>query len=115
MAIPESQLDTWSRQGAVSQSKDTYATVRRALEKTQFANGGFSIFLQGSYGNDTNIFSESDVDVVIRLDASYYSDCSKLSLPQLTIVNANAESASYLYEDLKPSVIAALRSSSVMM
>lgn len=111
MAIPESQLDTWSRQGAVFQSKDTYATVRRTLEKTQFANGAFSIFLQGSYGNDTNIFSESDVDTVIQLDASYYSDLSKLSPLHFAIANASAEKASYSYEDFKPSVIAALRSS----
>ena len=32
MAIPETQLDTWSHQGAMTQSKDTYATVKRALE-----------------------------------------------------------------------------------
>ena len=34
MAIPESQLDTWSAQGAVQQSKTTYAIVKGVLEST---------------------------------------------------------------------------------
>src|SRR3546814_1044190 len=32
MAIPESQLETWAKQGSVTQSKDTYATIKAALE-----------------------------------------------------------------------------------
>ena len=32
MAIPEAQLDTWSKQGSVTQSQATYATVRNCLE-----------------------------------------------------------------------------------
>ena len=34
----------------------------------------FKIFLQGSYKNDTNVYGDSDVDVVIRLDEIYYTD-----------------------------------------
>jgi hypothetical protein len=37
------------------------------------------LFLQGSYGNDTNIYAESDVDVVMRTDSIYYSDTSALN------------------------------------
>jgi hypothetical protein len=67
MAIPESQLETWSHQGSVKQSRDTYATIKRTLEAsdTKYADKDFEVFLQGSYGNDTNIYAESDVDVVI--------------------------------------------------
>lgn len=114
MAIPEAQLDTWSGQGkAVAQSRDTYAAIKRALESqnTQFYGKDFQIFLQGSYGNDTNIFSESDVDIVIRLDATYHYDESKLSPQQLAIFQSTFASATYSYEDFKASVIAALRSS----
>jgi hypothetical protein len=79
MAIPESQLEDWSHQGSITQSKATYGTVKRSLEApdTHYAGGNsFEVFLQGSYGNDTNIYAESDVDVVIRLDSVYYYDVS---------------------------------------
>lgn len=33
----------------------------------------FKVFLQGSYGNDTNIYAESDVDIAIRLDNCFGS------------------------------------------
>ena len=87
MAIPESQLDTWSHQGSVQQSCDTYATVKRALEArdTKYADKSFDVFLQGSYGNDTNIYAESDVDVVIRTDSIYYYDTSALNPQELQI------------------------------
>ena len=37
-----------------------------------YADKNLKVFLQGSYGNDMNIYAESDVDIVIRLD-----DCSR--------------------------------------
>ena len=55
MVIPESQLETWSHQGSLTQSRDTYATVKRALETaaTNFAGYEFKVFIQGSYCNHT--------------------------------------------------------------
>jgi len=80
MAIPEKQLETWSHQGAGPGSRDTYATVKRALEApdTKYVGRKFEVFLQGSYGNDTNIYGESDVDVVIRMDDVYYYEIGSL-------------------------------------
>jgi hypothetical protein len=78
MAIPETQLDTWSHRGAITGSRDTYQTIRNALSAAGASYAGklYEVFLQGSYGNDTNIYAESDVDTVIRLDAifGYYLD-----------------------------------------
>jgi len=81
MAIPEKQLEVWSHQGSIAQSRDTYATVKRALEAsdTRYAGKSFEVFLQGSYGNDTNIFAESDVDIVICLNDVYYYDIDSLT------------------------------------
>ena len=81
MAIPETQLDTWSKQGSVTQSQATYATVRNCLEANDapYATRSKSIFLQGSYGNDTNIYADSDVDIVLCTDSMYYYDTSDLS------------------------------------
>ena len=69
MPIAESQLETWSHPGAGPGSRDTYDSVRTALEspKAVYKDKDYEVFLQGSYGNDTNIYGESDVDTVIRL------------------------------------------------
>ena len=70
MTIPESQLETWSHQGSVTQSSATYNTIKNVLKDadTPYAGKSYSVFLQGSYGNDTNIYAESDVDIVIKLN-----------------------------------------------
>jgi hypothetical protein len=80
MAIPESQLETWSHQGAIATSRNTYASIKGALEawNTTYADKDFEIFLQGSYGNDTNIYADSDVDIVIMLKSVFRSDRSLL-------------------------------------
>lgn len=110
MAIPESQLDVWAHQGSVIQSSTTYATIRQALASTdtEYAGIDFQIFLQGSYGNDTNIYSESDVDVVIRLDDIYYHDASELTALDLATFNQGFIAGTYAYVDYKKHVIAAL-------
>jgi len=115
MAIPESQLGDWSHQGSIAQSKATYATVKRSLEAPDtyyYASGqSFEIFLQGSYGNDTNIFAESDVDVVILLDSVYCYDVSALSVHGLSVFNAAFVSATYPYAEYKAHVVSALQKS----
>ena len=74
MPIPESQLETWSHQGSITQSSNTYNSIKNVLEAgtTPYASKNFKVFLQGSYGNDTNIYAESDVDIVIRLDDCFF-------------------------------------------
>jgi hypothetical protein len=113
MAIPEEQLDTWAHLGAIATSKDTYAIVRRALEApgTAYAGKAFEIFLQGSYCNDTNVYAESDVDVVIRLDETYFYDISAVNTVQAASFNAAFVPATYFYSEFKNHVIAALRKS----
>jgi Nucleotidyltransferase domain len=73
MAIREAQLKTRSGQGSITQSKDTYATIKKALEasNTLYADKKYEIFLQGSYGNDTNVYADSDVDIVIKLNSCF--------------------------------------------
>ena len=113
MAIPEAQLETWSRLGAIATSRDTYAAVKRALETpgTGYSGKAYEVFLQGSYGNDTNVYAESDVDVVIRLDDLYFSDTSGLNAEHAAAFNRAFVPATYLYNDFKTDVMAALRSS----
>jgi len=111
MPIPEDQLKIWSHQGAIVGSKTTYATVKNALESatSPYAGKRYQVFLQGSYGNDTNIYSESDVDVVIRLDDCFQSDRTKLTSVQGAAWDAIYADATYCYSDFKTDVLSVLR------
>lgn len=111
MPIPESQLETWSHQGSVKQSSATYATVKGALEApdASYANQSHTRFLQGSYGNDTNIFADSDVDVVMRLDSAFYHDLEDLADDEKHAFKSNFSDASYNHADFKKDVTAQLR------
>lgn len=110
MGIPESQLETWSHQGSITQSAATYNTIKNALEATSAAYHGmnYKIFLQGSYGNDTNIYAESDVDVVIVLDDTYYSDLTELSQEDKDAYDHAFIPATYSYDEYRKDVLQAL-------
>jgi hypothetical protein len=110
MPISEHQLDTWAKQGTVAQSQATYATVRAALEAADapYFTRNHTIFLQGSYGNDTNIYADSDVDVVIRLDGTFYKDVSRLPPGDRAAYDAHFDPATYSYSEFKRDVAAQL-------
>lgn len=111
MSIPESQLDTWSHQGSVTQSSYTYQSVKAVLESstTPYSDKNFEVFLQGSYGNDTNIYAESDIDIVIRLDSTFYKDLSNLSKSEQDIYNSSFSVATYELNAFKNDVVSVLR------
>jgi hypothetical protein len=111
MPIPESQLETWSRQGSVVQSSYTYNTIKNVLEAstTPYAGRNFKVFLQGSYGNDTNIYAESDVDIVIRLDDCVHSDLESLSEDERSTYSQSFSDATYTHADFKRDVLSVLQ------
>ncbi len=113
MTVSENQLDTWAKQGSITQSQSTYATVRSVLLSTDapYKDKSFEVFLQGSYGNDTNIFSDSDVDIVIRIDSVYYDDTDDLEPGELAAYKSAFSSASYSYNDFKKDVLVHLQRS----
>jgi hypothetical protein len=110
VAISEAQLTTWAEIGAQTTSKDTYATVKLALESNQAGYYGkdVEIFLQGSYGNDTNIWKESDVDIVIKLRNTFSYDISGIPADQQAAFNALMRAA-YDHNDFKRDVLKVLR------
>jgi hypothetical protein len=112
MAIPESQLATWAGQGAKTTSASTYATIKNALENPNatYASRDFKIFLQGSYGNDTNIHGDSDVDAVIRYDGAFFHNVHTLPASQQSAFNtAHPGEGNYPYSSFKTDVEAALK------
>ena len=112
MAIPESQLETWAHQGSIQQSSSTYQAVKGALENQNaiYADKSFTVFLQGSYGNDTNIFAESDVDTVIRLESIYRYNLNSLPADQVALFRQNTGGAGYNFSDFKQGVVTRLKS-----
>lgn len=111
MAIPESQLETWSHQGAVAGSASTYNAIKTALQDnaSPYAGKDFGVFLQGSYGNDTNIYAESDVDIVIQLNDIFQHDLSLLIQEDKDNFNRTMPNATYTYSDFRRDVHALLR------
>lgn len=84
--------------------------VKSALEapSTPYASKTYSVFLQGSYGNDTNIYAESDVDIVIKLDDCWQSDLSALPQDAKDKYNNAFVNATYTHVDFKRDVLKVL-------
>ncbi len=106
MAISENQLDTWSAIGSVQQSAGTYQTIKSVLNHADapYRKRNFENFLQGSYGNDTNVWRDSDVDIVMRLISVYYSDTSRLTPADKANYDRNFSRAEYSFAQFKQDV-----------
>lgn len=107
MAIPESQLGTWSKQGSIAQSAATYDTIKKVLTdcSSPYYKKDFSIFLQGSYGNNTNVWKDSDVDIVMRLNQTFYSDLSQLEQGAKRSFNIMYPDGQYGFNEFRTGVI----------
>ena len=111
MAIPEQQLETWSHQGSKVQSASTYQTIKSVLDDpgSPYHNWSYRVFLQGSYGNDTNIYADSDVDVVICLTSVYYGDVSHLNDDEKARYEANRSPGGFSFSEFKGQVLSWLK------
>jgi len=67
------------------------------------------VYLQGSYRNDTNIRGDSDVDVVVQSDATFFYDLNRLREPVRSRVKASIEPAQYTWDTFRQDVLDALR------
>jgi hypothetical protein len=77
MSISESQLQVWSNQGAVVSAQNTHNSIREALASYSWPDGvRYDPYLQGSYRNSTNIYGNSDVDLVVELTSVYWCNLS---------------------------------------
>lgn len=110
MAIDEAQLETWSHQGSIMQSSGTYNAIKNTLKAadTPYSDKNYKVFLQGSYGNDTNIWAESDVDVVIRLDDCFHGDLENLSGEEKAAYQSAFNDATYTRADFARDVLGVL-------
>jgi hypothetical protein len=112
MPIPSSQLETWTHQGAVVSSAAAYASIQHALSrsKTPLESKSIEVYLQGSYRNSTNIFGDSDVDVVVELsDLSFERDLSRLTPTEVAIHHHDYSVATYLWTHFRQDTLATLQ------
>lgn len=108
--ITESQLSTWSRQGAVQTSSSTYTSIKAALDSgTRISSKRWDYFLQGSYANATNIRGDSDVDVVCCLESTYYRDLSLLPPHDRALYEHAFPAATYGFAAFKRDVTADMK------
>jgi hypothetical protein len=106
MAISETQLGTWAKQGPTAQFTSTYDTLKLALNDASapYFTKDYSIFLQGSYKNDTNLYGDSDVDVVIRLNQTFFTDLGELSEEDKKLWSSARSDADYTLQQFKTDV-----------
>jgi hypothetical protein len=110
--IGESQLITWSSLGPTGQFTDTYQSIRENLrdKSAPFPQKDTNIFLQGSYRNDTNVFGDSDVDIVMCHTGAYYRDLSRLPAADRQLYDSASQgSVQYGYSDFKRDVTSFVR------
>lgn len=112
MAIPEQQLTTWSHQGAIVAAQVAHTAVRNALAAANSPVHGmdYDVYLQGSYRSDTNVRADSDVDVVVQLNATFGYDLGRLPADQAQSFQASyPQIATYLWNHFRADVLRALR------
>lgn len=102
--IAERQLGVWAYQGPTTQFTDTYNRIRDNLLDTgaPYPLADTEVFLQGSYKNDTNVYGDSDVDIVLCHTGAFYKDLSRLSPEDRRAYDAASGTAvTYGYTDFK--------------
>jgi len=102
--IAESQLTTWSTLGPTTQFTDTYNRIRdNLLDKgAPYPLADTEVFLQGSYKNTSNVYGDSDVDIVLCHKGAFYKDLTRLSPADLAAYNAaTGGSVTYGYDAFK--------------
>jgi predicted nucleotidyltransferase len=110
MAISEAQLKTWSNQGATTSSANTYNSIKTCIEVINWNDDvSYEIYLQGSYKNTTNIYGDSDVDVVVEFTSIFYSNKYDLPADQLKEYNEYHSDGKYTLESFQESVVKGLQ------
>jgi len=113
MSIPDNQLETWSNSGADDSAMKTYSRVKNVMEGDDSVpnqkDKDFEVYLQGSYRNSTNIYADSDVDLVVQLSSSFRRNLSRLSSTQKSKYKDSFSSAGYGLSDFHQDVVKTLR------
>ena len=109
MSIAESQLEVWSYQGDTQTRAQVHASVRNALGTGRLRDRKVQIYLQGSYGNDTNVRGSSDIDIVAQLTETEFGNPAGLRGTELIEFNRQRRPPDYPMQQYRQEVEATLR------
>lgn len=110
MALNEQQLIAWSSPVGTSEDQKCKNAISQATTAIREKFGtDVTIFLQGSYRNNTNVRQDSDVDIVVRHDGYYFPNLVWLNDEQKKVYHANHPSSSYSFAEFKSEIEQALR------
>lgn len=110
MAISENQLETWSHQGAITTSASTYESIKKCIGNGSWNDDVYyDIFLQGSYKNSTNIYGNSDVDIVVQFNSIFSYSTNQLSQVEKEKIQKDFIKASYTLKSFKTAIIKRLK------
>jgi len=112
VTIPISQLEIWSNKGATATPKALREKIERVLlgDTSLITNkNSVEIYLQGSYRNSTNIYGNSDVDIVVQTNNVFYSDISGLPQEKKQIYETQRTESQYTWAIYKKEVLDTLR------
>jgi len=105
MAVTEDQLTRWAQGPSTAEDERCATAIRRITDALRPQLGDrVTVFLQGSYKNRTNIRQDSDVDIAVRDDRSYFADTADMSSTALTLYKAGFTPSDHTFEQFKARV-----------
>ncbi|MEB8432616.1 nucleotidyltransferase [Cocleimonas sp. KMM 6892] len=110
MSISEHQLETWSHQGPIQSSASTYQSIKGCIEHGNWKDDvSYDIYLQGSYRNSTNIYGNSDVDIIMQFNSIYTPSTENLNPLQKSYYQRDKIAATYTLKSFKTAIIERLK------
>ncbi|MBQ2831381.1 nucleotidyltransferase [Methanobrevibacter sp.] len=104
------KLEEYSKQGDKTKFTETFNELKEFFtQKINSEKYKFNIYLQGSYGNDTNIQEDSDVDIVIELTNVFYSNKNSLTPEQRQDFDSKYSESNISVHDFKSHILNILK------
>jgi hypothetical protein len=112
MAITDEQFDEWAKRPDSVLPGLTIDILTEALKGAErLRRLPFEIYVQGSYANETNISSNSDVDLVIQMKMPFEENIAALDQAATRRFREHYQDTDYGWEEFRWDVEAALRRS----
>lgn len=123
MPISEQQLSVWASAPSPTEMekiRNAHRIIEDILKrklpvddikkKFNLATFDYEVYLQGSYANSTNVRFDSDVDIAVQLNNTFFCDKSQLSVSEKFLYDSCHSDSEYKFIDFKTDVYNALKS-----
>ena len=106
----EETLNNWSKPASETEEQrisNAISMIKDAIKASDILkNKDIEIFVQGSYANNTNVKTKSDVDVCVMLKSTFYSEYPN----GYTRDNYGFSRSTYTFKDFRKDIVNALKS-----